>query len=83
LVVVTREAEQELLTSFLESVYLEWADRPSPSLNGQTPRHAVSTADGRAKVASLIEALEREDLAARRTGKPGYAYGLLRTQVGL
>ncbi|HEX9743138.1 MAG TPA: hypothetical protein VGA17_10145, partial [Nitrospiraceae bacterium] len=82
-VVVTREAEQEILQAFLESVYLEWADRPSPSLNGQTPRHAVNTADGRAKVASLIEALEREDLAARRTGKPGYAYGLLRAHVGL
>jgi hypothetical protein len=82
-VVVTREAEQEILQAFLESVYLEWADRPSPSLNGQTPRHAVNTADGRAKVASLIEALEREDLAAHRTGKPGYAYGLLRAHVGL
>ena len=82
-VVVTREAEQEILKSFLETVYLEWADRPSPSLNGQTPRHAVSDAEGRAKVASLIMALEREDPAARRTGTPGYAYGLLRAHVGL
>ncbi len=82
-VVVTREAEQEILKAFLETVYLEWADRPSPSLNGQTPRHAAGDAEGRAKVASLIEALEREDLAARRTGKPGYAYALLRAHVGL
>ncbi len=82
-VVVTREAEQDILKAFLETVYLEWADRPSPSLNGQTPRHAVSDAEGRAKVASLIEALEREDLAARRTGKPGYEYGRLRAHVGL
>jgi hypothetical protein len=82
-VVVTAEAEQQLLAAFLESVYLEWADRPSPALNGQTPRHAMTTADGRAKVAALIEALEREDLAARRTGKRGYEYGRLREHVGL
>jgi hypothetical protein len=82
-VVVTAEAEQQLLAAFLESVYLEWADRPSPALNGQTPRHAMTTADGRAKVAALIEALEREDLAARRTGKRGYEYGRLRAHVGL
>ncbi|MBI5775894.1 MAG: hypothetical protein HY444_00775, partial [Nitrospirae bacterium] len=82
-IVVTQDAEQELLTSFLEAVYLEWADRPSPSLNGQTPRHAMGTADGRAKVAALIEDLERNDLAARRTGKPGYEYSRLRAHVGL
>jgi hypothetical protein len=82
-IVVTPEAEQELLEVFLESVYMEWADRPSPSLNGQTPRHAMGTADGRAKVAALIAALEQEDPAARRTGKPGYEYSRLRAHVGL
>ena len=82
-VVVMPDAEQELLAAFLGSVYMEWADRPSPSLNGQTPRHAMSTADGRAKVAALIKALEDEDLAARRTGKPGYGYSRLRAHVGL
>ncbi|MEK7294763.1 MAG: hypothetical protein AAB049_07265, partial [Nitrospirota bacterium] len=82
-VVVTKEVEQELLKTFLEAVYMEWADRPSPSLNGQTPRHAMHTAAGRAKVAELIEALERNDLAARRTGKAGYDYNRLRAHVGL
>lgn len=82
-IVVMPEAEQELLEAFLESVYLEWADRPSPALHGQTPRHAAYTAEGRAKVAVLIEALEREDLAARRTGKVGYDYNRLRAHVGL
>jgi hypothetical protein len=82
-VVVHPEEELALLAPFLESVYLEWADRPSPALCGETPRHAANTAEGRAKVAALIDALEREDLAARRTGKPGYDYGRLRAQVGL
>ena len=82
-VVVTPEAEQELLSAFLESVYMEWADRPSPSLGSQTPRHAMGTADGRAKVAALIGSLERDDPAARRTGKSGYEYNRLRAHVGL
>jgi hypothetical protein len=43
----------------------------------------MGTADGRAKVAALIESLEREDPAARRMGKPGYDYGRLRAHVGL
>jgi hypothetical protein len=83
MIVVTPDAEREILTAFLESVYLEWADRPSPSLNGQTPRHAVHAADGRAKVAALIEILEQNDLAARRTGTIGYEYDRLRAHVGL
>lgn len=82
-IVVTSDAEQELLTPFLEAVYWEWADRPSPSLSGQTPRHAMHAADSRAKVAALIGALERNDLAARRTGKTGYDYNRLRAHVGL
>jgi hypothetical protein len=31
----------------------------------------------------LIEGLEREDLAARRTGQTGYDYSRLRAHVGL
>jgi hypothetical protein len=82
-VVVTTEAERELLAGFLATAYLEWADRPSPSLNGQTPRHAMGTEDGRARVGALIDALERNDPAVRRTGRAGYDYSRLRAQVGL
>jgi hypothetical protein len=82
-VVVTTEAERELLARFLEAVYLEWADRPSPSLDGQTPRHAMGTEDGRRRVAALIDALQQNDPAMRRTGRAGYDYGRLRAQVGL
>jgi hypothetical protein len=82
-VIVTPGAEQALLEAFLEAVYMEWADRASPALNGQTPRHAMGAADGREKVAALIDVIEREDLALRRTGKPGYDYGRLRAHVGL
>ncbi|MFM8552391.1 MAG: hypothetical protein ACKOCD_08830 [Nitrospiraceae bacterium] len=82
-VTIPVEEEQRLLNDFLESVYLEWADRPSPNLDGQTPRHAAANPAQRERVASLIDQLEREDVALRRTGKPGYAYNRLRAHVGL
>jgi len=82
-VVVTPDEEHQLLAGFLESVYLEWADLPSPALSGQTPRHAMSQPDGRARVAALIDQAERDDIARRRTGRPGYDYTRLRAHVGL
>ncbi|TAJ10525.1 MAG: hypothetical protein EPO61_01565 [Nitrospirae bacterium] len=81
--VVPLEEEQRLLSTFLESIYLEWAERPAPALGGQTPRHAATHPQQREQVAALIEQLEREDLARRRTGKPGYDYNRLRAHLGL
>lgn len=77
------EEEQRLLENFLGSIYLEWAERPSPALGNQTPRHAATVPAQRALVASLIDRLERDDPARRRTGKPGYDYNRLRTHLGL
>ena len=81
--IVIQEEEYRLFKAFLESVYLEWADRPSPALQGLTPRHAAAAPETRTKVASLIDQLERDDLVYRRTGRAGYDYGLLRAHVGL
>lgn len=82
-IVVQLEEEYRLLTAFLESVYLDWADRPSPALEGKTPRHAAAAADTRQKVEGLINAVEQNDLALRRTGRSGYDYNRLRAHVGL
>lgn len=81
--VVPLEEERRLLNNFLESIYLEWAERPAPGLGGQTPRHAATNQQQREQVAALIDQLEREDLARRRTGKPGYDYNRLRAHLGL
>ena len=82
-VVVSSGDEHALLSSFLESIYLEWAEQPSASLNGETPRHYVSKNGDMAKVADLIEQMERHDPAYRRTGKLGYDYNILRAHVGV
>ncbi len=82
-VVVEREEERRLLSTFLESVYLEWVDHPAPALNNQTPRHAASQPALRDKVAALIARNEQDDPCLRRTGQPGYDYTILREHVGI
>lgn len=82
-VVVPITEEQRLLSEFLAAAYLEWADRPSPVLDGRTPRHAATSPAARSLVAGLIDQMERDDLGFRRTGKRGYDYNRLRAHVGL
>jgi hypothetical protein len=81
--IVEADEEQRLLTEFLELVYLEWADRPSPVFDGQTPRHAAAVSANGAPVAAVIDEMERHDPAQRRIGKPGYDFDRLRAHVGL
>jgi hypothetical protein len=81
--IVPQEEEQQILSSFLESVYLEWAERPSAVLHGQTPRHVCAKSQDNIQVAELIDCMEHHDLAYRRTGKVGYDYNILRGHVGL
>ncbi|UCE63712.1 MAG: hypothetical protein JSU59_00700 [Nitrospirota bacterium] len=82
-VVVSKEEEQKLLAEYLESIYLDWAEKPSPFLNGETPRHYCGKTDDRTKVSSLIDQMEKNDLGLRRTGLRAYDYNVLRGHVGL
>ena len=82
-VVANPQEEHRLLAAFLDSVYLEWADRASPALGGETPRHAAAGAEFRDRVRALIDEVEGSDIALRRTGRSGYDYNRLRAHVGL
>lgn len=82
-VVVTGEEDRTLVNAFLETVYLEWADRESPVLGGETPRHVMTTQAGRAQVAALIDEMERNDFGLLRTGAAAFDYNKLRAHVGL
>jgi hypothetical protein len=80
---VSQAEESRLLRTFLETIYLEWSDRPSPSLDNLTPRHAAAMPAYRDRVARLINHMERDDLEYRRTGTRGYDYNILRAHVGV
>lgn len=82
-VVVTDEEDRTLMNVFLETVYLEWADRESPALGGETPRHVMASQTGRAQVAALIDDMERNDFGRLRSGIPAFDYNKLRAHVGL
>lgn len=82
-VIVSAEEEQRILSALLASVYLEWADQASPALDGQTPRHMATSAEGRTKVASLIDEMERTDVGLLRTGTAAFEYNQLRAHAAL
>ena len=82
-VVVTGEEDRSLVKGFLETVYLEWADRESPALGGDTPRHTAKTPEGRDRVAALIDDMERCDFGLVRSGIAAFDYNVLRAHVGL
>ena len=80
---ISPEEDRMLLRTFLETVYLEWADQESPGLDGKTPRHAAASHEGRSNVAALIHVMEANDPGLRRTGIQAFDYNVLRAHVGL
>jgi hypothetical protein len=81
--VLSAEEDQALLNGFLETMYLEWAERACPSLGNHMPRHVATSAAGREQVAALIAEMERHDPGVRRVGHAAFNYNKLRAHVGL
>jgi len=82
---LTMSAEEDLafLNGFLETLYLEWAERACPSIGNQMPRHVATSAAGREQVAVLIADIECHDPGVRRVGQSAFDYNRLRAHVGL
>lgn len=81
--VISAEEDRSLLNGFLETLYLEWAERACPALGNHMPRHVVAAAAGREQVAALIADMERHDPGIRRVGLASFDYNKLRAHVGL
>ncbi len=81
--IISAEEDRVLLSRFLETLYLEWAERACPSLGDHMPRHVAASAAGREQVAALIGDMERHDPGVRRTGHATFDYNKLRAHVGL
>ncbi len=80
---ISAKEDLALLNGFLETLYLEWAERACPSLGNQMPRHVATSAAGREQVAVLIAEMERHDPGTRRVGQASFDYNRLRAHVGL
>lgn len=81
--VISAEEDRALLNGFLETLYLEWAERPCPSLGNHMPRHVAMSAAGREPVAALIAEMEHHDPGTRRVGQASFDYNKLRAHVGI
>lgn len=81
--VVSAEEDRTLVNGFLETLYLEWAERACPSLKNHMPRHVATTAAGREQVAAVIADMERHDPGIRRVGHTAFDYNKLRVHVGI
>jgi hypothetical protein len=81
--VLSEEEDRALLNGFLETLYLEWAERACPSLGNHMPRHVATSSAGREQVAALIADMERHDPGIRRVGQTSFDYNKLRAHVGL
>ena len=80
---ISVEEDRALLNGFLETLYLEWAERACPSLGNHMPRHVATSAAGREQVAALIADMVRHDPGTRRVGQASFDYNKLRAHVGL
>jgi hypothetical protein len=80
---ISAKEDQALLNRFLETLYLEWAERACPSLRDQMPRHVATSVAGREQVAALIAEMECHDPGIRRVGLASFDYKRLRAHVGL
>ena len=81
--IISADEDRALLNGFLETLYLEWAERACPSLGNHTPRHVAASAAGREQVAALIADMERHDPGIRRVGHAAFDYNKLRAHVGI
>ena len=81
--VISAEEDRAFLNGFLETLYLEWAERACPALGNQMPRHVATSAAGGKQVAALIADMERHDPGMRRVGLASFGYNTLRAHVGL
>ena len=76
--------QHEIMPSVSATVgyYRRWLDMALPALGGKTPRAAVETKAGRARVRELLDELERMD-ARRPAHAPAVDVGWLRRELGL
>ncbi len=76
-----RRGAAALLREIKERHYASWVDEPLPALGGQTPRAALRTREGRARVDVLLKDLE--NLEARLPQDERFDVAVLRARLGL
>lgn len=77
------EEAERLRREFLADHYQRWMDESIPALGGRTPRQAVRTTAGRARVEELVRTIEMGEARHAGPGARAYDFGWLRRELGL
>ena len=75
------EVERSVVESFLRDHYERWVDQPLPALDGKTPRQAVATVEGKARVEDLIKSIENSEARKRLNQEPSVDLSFLRQRL--
>ncbi len=78
---LTEDSRRDLV-DHIEQQYLNWADEKIPALDHQTPREAVMTSGGKARVTDLINDWENMQLRNNHTQFP-FDFNKLRSELGI
>jgi hypothetical protein len=74
----------ELIEKRIRQLYADWADKPLPILNDQTPREAIRTPEGLEHVKFLLHTYEHgEAQQARDQHRPPVSYEFLWQSIGI
>ncbi|RMG91597.1 MAG: DUF2384 domain-containing protein [Zetaproteobacteria bacterium] len=76
---IPEEVQRELKHTYMQEHYEKWLDTPLPALDGQTPRQAAATPDGRERLIRLLKDME---LHESRTKHP-FDFSFLWHELGL
>ena len=74
-------ALDEIVMDFKRRHYADWPDCPLPALDGQTPRQAARSKQGRAALDVLLK--EMENTERRALGRAAFDFSGLRRELGL
>jgi hypothetical protein len=78
------EIISELIEKRIHQLYADWADKPIPILNDQTPREAIKTPEGLEQVKFLLHTYEHgEAQQAKAQHRPPVSYEFLWQSVGI
>lgn len=74
----------ELIEKRIRQLYADWADKPLPILNDQTPREAIRTPEGLEQVKFLLHTYEHgEAQQAKAQHRPPVSYEFLWQSIGI
>ena len=72
---------RSLARSHKRNHYAGWPDLPMPALDNETPREAVASAEGRRRVAALLDEMEKAE--QKEDPETAFDFGELRAKLGL